>query len=529
MLRRRVLSLLAVILAAVALALPAQGADVLRLYSGQSPLGDVPAEKRGNNVFVSAGEIVKLLGMQASSKNDTLVVSSGKEKLQLVADAAAAWLGVELVPLAASTVQVKGEWLVEMRSALKLFNALLQRSGKNGSLRWGPGGVLPLPAPPPSSPAPSPTPLPAVVPDPPKPVSTVPEGPIINGLRWGIDDGKIRAVIDFEGPGKPEVKQEAGAVKTTFFLGKGGSPDISSPYGEVKVSSINYGNRIALEFASSLPLKEIIPLESPNRLVIDFSRSSSSAALKETKLPKPAAVPTTPAPPSPRTRKGAKIVVIDAGHGGKDPGAVSNGILEKDVNLAISLLIAKKLKKAGYDARLTRDRDVYLTLQKRTELANNWNADVFMSIHANALPPGRHATGMEIYLMALPTDKDAMQLALIENREIAGGNGDTAKAADKKTKMLLNILGNMQQNAKINESTGFAEYLFKYGKAGGIKMRRVAQAPFFVLRGAAMPAVLIETGFLTEKSEARLLNDKKYQDKIAESMTRGIVDYLKNI
>jgi len=152
-----------------------------------------------------------------------------------------------------------------------------------------------------------------------------------------------------------------------------------------------------------------------------------------------------------------------------------------------------------------------------------------MSIHANALPPGRHATGMEIYLMALPTDKDAMQLALIENREIAGGNGDTAKAADKKTKMLLNILGNMQQNAKINESTGFAEYLFKYGKAGGIKMRRVAQAPFFVLRGAAMPAVLIETGFLTEKSEARLLNDKKDQDKNTESTTRGIVDYLKNI
>lgn len=529
MLRRLVLSLLAILLAAAVPALPAQGADVLRLYSGQSPLGDVPAEKRGNSVFVSAGEIVKLLGMQSSSKNDTLVVSTGKEKLQLVADAAAAWLGVELVPLAASTVQVQDDWFVEMRSALKLFNALLQRSGKSGSLRWGPGGALPLPAPPPSSPAPSPAPLPPVVPDPPQPVSTAPAGPVINGLRWGIDDGKIRAVIDFEGPGKPEVQQAGGSVKTTFFLGKDGSPDISSPYGEVRVSSINYGNRISLEFSSNLPLKEIIPLESPDRLVIDFARSGSPAFLKETKPPKPAAVPEAPAPASPRTRKGSRIVVIDAGHGGKDPGAVSNGIREKDVNLAVSLLIAEKIRKAGYDARLTRDRDVYLTLQQRTDLANKWNADAFMSIHANALPPGKHATGMEIYLMALPTDKDAMQLALIENREIAGGNGETAKAADKKTKMLLNILGNMQQNAKINESTGFAEYLFKYGKAGGIKMRRVAQAPFFVLRGAAMPAVLIETGFLTERSEARLLNDRNYQEKIAESLTRGIVDYLKNI
>ncbi|MEA4881590.1 MAG: N-acetylmuramoyl-L-alanine amidase, partial [Synergistaceae bacterium] len=180
----------------------------------------------------------------------------------------------------------------------------------------------------------------------------------------------------------------------------------------------------------------------------------------------------------------------------------------------------------GIDVRLTRNSDVYLTLKERTNLANQWNAEVFISIHANALPKGRHATGMEIYLMALPTDKDAMQLALIENRDMAEGNGDTSKAADSRTKMLLNILGNMQQNAKISESTGFAEHLFAAGQKGKIKMRRVAQAPFFVLRGAAMPSVLIETGFLTEKSEARMLSDGTYQNRMADSLAEGIAGFL---
>jgi N-acetylmuramoyl-L-alanine amidase len=92
--------------------------------------------------------------------------------------------------------------------------------------------------------------------------------------------------------------------------------------------------------------------------------------------------------------------------------------------------------------------------------------------------------------------------------------------------MLLNILGNMQQNAKIGESTSVAEVLFNHGKRKGLPMRRVAQAPFYVLRGAGMPAVLIETGFLTEKKEARLLASSSYQEKLAGSLAEGISSYL---
>ena len=526
MLRQRVLSLTVAFCVLVLIVLPAAGADVMDLYSGSSRAGQVASEKRGSNIMVSARGMAGVLGLGTSEKGDTLIVTAGRSKLQLVAGAAAAWLDAELVPLAASTVQDGKEWLVESRSALKLFGGLLVRSGKQGNLRWEGSPHEGTPSPSDSAPifqspaARVPAPQPSQAGD-----------PVLSAIRWGSDEDKIRAVLDYEGPNAPEIQQGDGSVKVAFLLGKSGIPDLSSPHGEVNVSSVNFGDRVVLEFSSSLPLKEIIPLDGPPRIVIDFSRNKASASVK---APKPSKTPPpqTTAPGvqevrDPNRKKGPKIVVIDPGHGGKDPGAVANGIREKDVNLSISRLLAQKLKKAGYDARLTRDKDIYLTLQQRTDLANKWNADVFVSIHANALPPGKHATGMEIYLMALPTDKDAMQLALIENREIAeGSNGESAKAADKKTRLLLSILGDMQQNAKINESTGFAEYLFKEGSQGGLKMRRVAQAPFFVLRGAAMPAVLIETGFLTEKSEARMLNDTKYQGKMASSLAGGIAEYL---
>jgi N-acetylmuramoyl-L-alanine amidase len=222
----------------------------------------------------------------------------------------------------------------------------------------------------------------------------------------------------------------------------------------------------------------------------------------------------------------SNIVVLDPGHGGQDPGAVANGIQEKNINLSIALKLEKTLESKGIKVELTRRTDVYLKLAERTEIANKLNAEVFVSIHANALPKGKSARGFEIYLMALPTDKDALELAKFENRELVDGKTNAA-ASDKRTQLLLSILGDMQQNHKIIESTDFAEVLFKAGNQSGLPMRRVAQAPFYVLRGAAMPAVLLETGFITDKDEAKLLSHSNYQQKIADAMALGIINYLR--
>lgn len=516
---------------------PAEAESALQLFSGNQCLGNVNSLQQGAFSLVSATDMASLLELPAVAKDDTLVVTAGRNKIQLVSGASAAWLDVELVPLAASCVQRNGQWFLESGSALKLFHSLLSRSGKNVSLRWGTEVSDGAPAPLVTPPEPTKTPSSPV-----RDASAVsaPSSarPLLKGVRWGIDDDKIRVVLDLEGTGEPEVQRGAGSVKVFFSSGPWPVPGIPSPYREVNAGAMNFGDRLMIDFASSLVVHEILSLEAPKRLVIDFRRSAASGAPVVPPVvvhaPRPTPFPTlSPLPPStvetPRSpsRTGKRIVVVDAGHGGKDPGAVANKIREKDLNLSVSRMIVARLKEFGIDARLTRDSDIYLTLRRRTEIANTMNADLFISIHGNALPPGKSATGMEIYLMALPTDKDAMELARFENRELAEDNGDSTKAADKRTQTLLAILGNMQQNAKISESTGFAEYLFNGGKAGGLKMRRVAQAPFYVLRGAAMPAVLVELGFLTDRQEAKLLADKSYQRKMADALAGGIREYLK--
>lgn len=224
------------------------------------------------------------------------------------------------------------------------------------------------------------------------------------------------------------------------------------------------------------------------------------------------------------------IVVIDAGHGGHDPGAAANGVREKDVNLKAAIRLGEILKSYGADVRLTRKTDVYLKLAERTAFANKNDAHVFISLHCNAMPKGKSGVaGYEIYIMALPSDKDAMNLAIAENREISGdahNAKEVQQKADKKTQLLLKILGDMQQNDKINESTALTEVLHKSAKSSGLPMRKVAQAPFFVLRGAGMPAVLVEMGYLTNPAEAKKLNSAAYRDKICTSLAKGIMQYI---
>ena len=223
------------------------------------------------------------------------------------------------------------------------------------------------------------------------------------------------------------------------------------------------------------------------------------------------------------------IAVLDAGHGGHDPGASANGVVEKNVNLKAVLILGEILREYGMDVRYSRHTDVYLKLAQRTAFANDCKADIFISLHCNAMPKGsKRVAGVEFYIMALPSDKDAMRLAIYENKEISGGDSEAAaKKADQKTQLLLKILGDMQQNDKISASTNLTEVLHKTAKSSGLPMRKVGQAPFFVLRGAGMPAVLIEMGYLTDPAEARKLSSQSYLYSLCSSFASGIVTYVK--
>jgi len=369
----------------------------------------------------------------------------------------------------------------------------------------------------------------------------------VRSIRWGRQDYGIRIVIDLSSPAPVKIDLARGNVTVTIpgILARGTSGSTSPYPAEIRTGVTQFGDSVVIGFAHNSSSVKHFTLDSPHRQVIDFYNPSPLSAGAVVQLPvepdkgetaSQEEVPFTPLPEPVQipkvgqqvkgTGKSFKTIVLDAGHGGKDPGATANGIREKDINLKVVVLMADILKRKGFKVVLTRGTDVYLKLSDRTNVAVREDADAFVSLHCNALPKGRSAQGVEIYLMALPTDKHAMELALVENREIVDGNLEHTAESDKKTRTLLKILGDMQQNAKITESTDFAEILYRTGESQKLPMRRVAQAPFYVLRGAAMPSVLIEMGFLTNAAEAAKLKTPKYQQQMAQMISAGVVEFL---
>ncbi len=220
---------------------------------------------------------------------------------------------------------------------------------------------------------------------------------------------------------------------------------------------------------------------------------------------------------------GVRRVVIDPGHGGRDPGAPGAlpGVYEKDVVLGLSKTLAKKIERdLGLEVIMTRTTDTYLTLEERTAIANTHKADLFISVHANA-SRNQSAHGIETYFLNLTTDEDSIAVAARENA--------TSK---KNISELQEILNDLMQNAKINESSRLATYVQRgmYGKTSAhynpVADKGVKQAPFYVLLGAQMPSVLIEAGFLSNPRECRRLMDEQYQRTIANGIVDGIRSFI---
>lgn len=221
-------------------------------------------------------------------------------------------------------------------------------------------------------------------------------------------------------------------------------------------------------------------------------------------------------------------IVVDAGHGGKDLGAVGRyGVLEKHLCLGISRMVRDQLRrefaarKIPVEIIMSRDRDVYLTLRDRVHLANNVGADLFLSIHGNS---SEHASvkGFEVYFLASEaSDGRARALARVENSEIAS----TPIKPD-----VLSILSDVKANQHISESSRFAEVVFRaMSRSLHANGRGVRQAPFTVLDGTAMPALLIEVGYLTHWQEALWLGRGPYLKRLSNAISSGVVEYALTI
>ena len=537
--RSRVLSILSCLLSLFLAASAAGAAETgWTLWKGDAIAGVVGVRSWEGVDRVGLKRMAEILGVRSIVKGDRLLVSFGKKSVEFVLDAAAARAnGGQIVPLAAAVKAEGGEWWAENRGALRLFEGLLSKPNAKARLRFA--GTGPLPDQPPSAP-PAETAKPPESSEPPPAVY----GPLpqIRSIRWSRSADRVRAVLDLSAQVEPEVKLYPGAVELTLPAASSLSlPGVPSPYaGDVTVGITQFGDKTIVRFQHRYETVKPFALHKPERFVLDFSEKEAPKEPEPNQPASPEPPPSVvsgpvvplpslpPASPSGKRKDGKPfIVAVDAGHGGHDPGAVSGGYREKDLNLRAAKRLVEILREAGMDGRLTRRDDTYLRLGERTDLANRWDVDLFISLHCNALPAGRHARGVEIYLMALPTDKDAMRLAMFENREL--GRNNEVQNADAKTNLLLKILGDMEQNAKIGQSTSLAENLFGSGRRAGLPMSRVAQAPFFVLRGAAMPAVLIEMGYLTEPEDRRLLNDPAFVDRLMRSLVSGMSAYLKTL
>jgi N-acetylmuramoyl-L-alanine amidase len=218
---------------------------------------------------------------------------------------------------------------------------------------------------------------------------------------------------------------------------------------------------------------------------------------------------------------GVRKIVIDPGHGGKDPGAMAFGVKEKDVVLNVSQKMARILrKKFNYEVVLTRSTDTYIPLEERTAIANTEKADLFVSIHVNA-HPDKTIGGVETYFLNLATDAHAMRVAARENATSTHNIGE-----------LQDILSNLMNNSKIDESARLAQFVQAH-LASGLGTYQphdhgVKQAPFYVLIGAEMPAVLVEISFITNPLEAELLQTANYLESIAAQIANGIATYVEH-
>lgn len=272
----------------------------------------------------------------------------------------------------------------------------------------------------------------------------------------------------------------------------------------------------------------VFSMQDPSRLIVDVRGKKPARPAEERKPAQPRQEEAASSAMPSLARQLAlevKRIVLDPGHGGRDKGATSPwGIHEKDVTLALARALKKTLEtRTGCEVILTRTRDRYLSLEERTAIANAQKADLFISIHTNA-HEDRNLCGVETYFLNLARDKESARVAAFENAT------STRKISD-----LEAILHDLMLSTKVNESAKLAAEV-QARIVSRLRMRYdtirdlgTKQAPFYVLLGAEMPSILIETAFITNQREERRLRDRHFQEYLASAIANGVESFIRRM
>ena len=460
-------------------------------------------------------------------------------------------------------------------------SSLVARAGEIGKQREG--DVAPLP-PVEAEPARVPTPSPAPAPDTPSGSTRDPVA-IRTVKRTALPDG-VRLTIELERE-TPYHSERLENPRRVFFDLKGAraSADLLESglkFDDDIVKEVRFGRhpgatRVVMDMDGAESYS-VFTLYEPFRVVVDFKRTAAGAP---TPLPPPAppapplpdvtpaappppAVATPPkptpaqeadspvakeatpvpstgtvtaAPPAPPATNadgkfslarqlglGVSRIVIDAGHGGHDPGAKANGVTEAELTLDVALRLQKLLEnQPGFEVVMTRATNVFIPLEDRTKIANRESADLFLSIHANASRNSR-ARGVETYFLNFATNPEAEAVAAREN----AGSGQSMRK-------LPDIVRAIALNNKIDESRDFATMVQRSmvrtlsSRNKSLRDIGVKQAPFVVLIGASMPSVLAEMSFVTNRQDAALLKTGAYRQQIAEALLDAVLKYQQSL
>jgi N-acetylmuramoyl-L-alanine amidase len=453
---------------------------VLALGVGRAGAGPATIAHEGRS-YVELGRVAETLKgrLEATPDSPQAQLRAGSHVVTLTRNWARILVDGAAMSLDAPVVVRKGVWLVPETFVAQVGPRL---------------GASPIAAP--SPPAPSP----------PSVTATLGE------LRTRSYPTFTRLVLETSAPIAHRVEPAAGKELRIRLPGLTGAPQVESIgdgfVNEARLERAGADSLLRVIFEGTVGELKASSLADPPRLVLDFSRL------------------TEPALPGRPTVAPLRTIVLDAGHGGHDSGAVGpGGLMEKELVLDVTRRVAKLAEaQLGVKILLSRDSDQFVTLRDRTSFANRERADLFVSIHANAHRVAA-SEGLEVYFLSSEaTDNAARQVAATENSVIQLEKPAAGRAG--RADIVKTILWDLAQSDFQVESSRLAEtVLDSMTQALRIPHRGVKQAGFYVLGGAAMPAILIEIGFVTNPREEKRLKESRYRDEIARAIVSGLADY----
>jgi N-acetylmuramoyl-L-alanine amidase len=518
---KRIILFLSVLLVGLLIATPS-GAQEAKISLASGKVVKVNYRRMGGQVYFPLRNLAEGFGAQYtwSGKNSTATIIFGKGKIQLSPNNPGVWVKDKEVVLTLSPkilskhLYVPGEFLTGPFSELLGQEVVYQLSTT----------VL----------------------------TDKSSQKILKNLRWYAYSSHTRVVLDLSHPLSYEITREDSSLIQVLLKEASLSPEMEER-GETafekdpllrSYNAYQTDRGAVIEIAAQGEGIEYSHffLKSPPRVVLDVakgtrkqSEASSPPAemrppLEKFEVPKKQPPPegefkiTRPADPA--VPGALRTIVLDPGHGDFDSGAVGpTGLREKDVVLDVAMRLAPLLEtKLGLKIILTRKSDIFVPLRERTRIANRYQADLFVSIHANA-DKSKRGRGVETFFLDLePSDEEARAVAALENGVI-----NLEKNAAQELNALANLLWDLTETAHQRESSQLAEIvqnaLEKNLSSPG---RGVKTAHFYVLRGALMPAILTEVGFITHREEEKKLRNAEYRQAIAESLFKSIAEY-KNI